>query len=80
MKLLNGTDYYDYHNLNLIELINSLNLLNHLVYFEFDLSILGKKPPDQSEIINDFKSLRYLILYYNKFTKKFELKLNHLRQ
>lgn len=80
LKLLEQEYYYNSHNPDSIKLIDSLNVLNNLVYFETDLSIIDKNDPDKFEIINNFKSLKYLILSCNKFTEKFELKLNHLRK
>ena len=41
-------------------MINSLNINNNLVYFEYEIS--GEKEPSEFKFLNDFKSLKYLIL------------------
>ena len=79
MKLLKGKDYSNFDNIDFIGIINSFDILDNLVYFEFDLSTYDSKDPAKSEIINNFKSLKYLILNNSRFSSKFELKLNKLK-
>jgi len=79
LKLLKGKDYSNFDNINFIGIINSFDILDNLVYFEFDLSTYDTKDPAKSEIINNFKSLKYLILNNSRFSSKFELKLNKLK-
>jgi len=80
LKLLREKDVFGvlYGNLNFMEMINSFNIQNNLVYFEFGLPF-RENDINQFEIINNFKSLKYLGLSYLKFSKIFELKLNTLR-
>ena len=79
LKFLMGNDYNDLDKIDFMGMINSFNILDNLVYFEFNLSTNANNNPAQFEIINDFKSLKYLVLSYCNFSTKYELKLNNLK-
>jgi len=78
LKLLEGKYYSRYSKFDFIGVINSYNIPENLVYFEYNLSKNERKDPAKYEIINNLKSLKYLILYNCDFSSKFELKLNNL--
>ena len=79
LKFAKEKDYSNYDRFDYMDVINSFNVLDNLVYFEFNLSTYGRKDPAKSEIINSFKSLKYLILSDCFFSTKFELKLSNLK-
>ena len=71
-----------YKKINFKELINLFNIQNNLIYFQYE----SRKPFYDKiylnhlfENINNFKSLKYLILSYVNISSLFELKLNNLK-
>ena len=60
-----------------MEILNNFYIQNNLIYFEFDYSNV-KLNSKQFEIINNFKSLKYLILSNIYFSPIFKLKLINL--
>ena len=71
-----------YLEINFKELINLFNIQNNLIYFQYesgDYYHSHKIDLNLIEIINNFKSLKYLILSGVKISSLFELKLNNLK-
>ena len=78
LKLLSIDFYIDDINFN--ELVKKLNIQNNLIYFHYHLrSYYNKIDSNQIENINNFKSLKYLILSNFQISSLFELKLNNLK-
>ena len=76
LKLLKAKDYRSLNNLDFMGMIKSFNILDNLVYLEYNLYGEDSIKP---EIINNFKSLKYLILSSVSFSTKFELELTNLK-
>ena len=70
---------YSYPEINFKKLINLFNIQNNLIYFQYESDYYYKIELNIFEIINNFKSLKYLILSGVKNSSLFELKLNNLK-
>ena len=70
---------YSYPEINFKKLINLFNIQNNLIYFQYESDYYYKIELNIFEIINNFKSLKYLILSGVKISSLFELKLNNLK-